>query len=256
VARKLYYKVKDDGHNIITDGEWDQIARLQHWYNSEFIWTAGKLGFRLFAVFPKTDCHKDNDLLMKEIHNRYNELRYSGISEADIIRRLDTEGLTISQKGGYFSECVASGFTRVAGNEYNAYLVCEFLMKTSSIARHTKIEVRDEGEFIKTKTAVFFDGSVYVNGSEACSPDRCRHLIESRNVFSIVNPSKYDDHPCLKNNIPDFEKMDSEERKAAVKDWNWLGFGNNFDEDGNDRDGLDLNQKIINFCYLEELKKS
>lgn len=249
MARKLYYKVTDDGHNVLTDEEWDQIARLQHWYNSEFIWTAGKLGFRLFAVFPNTGSSKENDVLIRQIHERQKELRHSGFSEADTIRRMEAEGLIISQKGGYDTECIASGFTRIAGNEYNAYLVCEFLLKASRIARRAKIDVRDEGEFIKTKSAVFFDGSVYVNGSEACSTDYCRHLIDYRQVFSIVNPSKYDDHPYLRNNIPDFEKMDSEERRAVVRDWNWLGFGDNFDEEGNDREGLNLNQKVTNFFF-------
>lgn len=254
MARKLYYKIKDNGKNILTDDEWDRIARLQHWYNSEFIWTAGKLGFRLFAVFPKTDSSLENEKLFSDIRDRHKELRQSGFSEAETIRRMESEGLIISQKGGYFKDCIASGFTRIAGNEYNAYLVCEFLLKVSRITRLSRIEIRDEGEFIKTKTAVFFDGSVYIGENEWHNLVYCRHLADCRQVFSIVNPAKYDNHPYLKNDIPDFDKLHEEEKKAVVKDWNWLGYGDNYDKGGNDREGLNFNEKVTNFFLLEGTK--
>src|SRR3989442_10557590 len=34
-----------------------------------------------------------------------------------IIAQLEADGLVIAKRGGYFDQCLASGFTRVAGNE-------------------------------------------------------------------------------------------------------------------------------------------
>jgi hypothetical protein len=252
VARKIYYQIKDDGSNVLTDTQWDEIARLQHWYNSEFIWTAGKLGFRLFAVFPNISTSVENDDLLKEIRDRHKELRQSGLSETETIHIMEEEGLIISQKGGYLNGCIASGFTRVAGNEFNAYLVCEFLLKASRVATHARIMVRDEGEFIKTKVLVFFNGSAFLKRIEELSVEYFNHLVDNKQVFSIVNPSKYNDYPVLRNNIPEFNKMEPEEQKILLKDWNWLGYGGNYDFGGNDREGLNLNEKITNFIIFQQ----
>ena len=252
MARKIYYRISDDGTNKLTDDQWEEIARVQHWYNSEFFWTAGKLGFRLFAVFPRTDGSVESEALIKVIHERHKELRHSGFSESDAIRRMEEEGLIFSQKGGYFRNCLASGFTRVAGNEYNAYLVCEFLLKASVIAEQSKIVVRDEGEFIKSKCITLYNGSVYLNRSDEINLEYLKHLAGGKQVFSIVNPSKYNEYPVLKNNIPDFNEMEPEERRGILKDWNWLGYGNNYDEGGNDLKGSDLNKKVANFFIMDE----
>ncbi|HZY10272.1 MAG TPA: hypothetical protein VFF29_03885, partial [Bacteroidota bacterium] len=151
MARKLYYKIVDDGRNRITDQEWEEILRLQHWYNSEFSWTAGKLAFKMYVVFSNQDrVEESEEGVWGDIHKRRVELRYQGLMDNQIIRQLETEGLIHVKKGGYFDGCLASGFTRVAGNEFNAYLACEYLLKASRIAQSAVIEVKDEGEFIKT----------------------------------------------------------------------------------------------------------
>src|SRR5690242_15110212 len=163
MARKLYYKVIDDGRNAITDAEWGEIARLQHWYNSEFIWTAGKLALKMYAVFPDSERRpEDADELWQIIRRRREELEREGMSENETIRKLIAEGLIIAHKGGYFDDCLASGFTRVAGNEFNAYLVCEFLLKVSRLSPRIAVNLYDEGEFVKSHEATFAGGDVTV----------------------------------------------------------------------------------------------
>jgi hypothetical protein len=251
MARKLYYKIIDDGRNRVLDTQWEAVLRLQHWYNSEFVWTAGRLGFKMYAVFPN---HEGSPLsaddLNRKIETRRQELTEKGYSENEMILQLQQEGLVFVQKGGYFESCLASGFTRVAANEFNAYLVCEFLLKTSIILQDATIMAYDEGEFIKSKEAQFRQGNVLIG---LRNPERemyYRRLVENNHVFAIVDSRKYDNFPGFQNNVKGFNEKPEDEREIILRDWNWLGFENNFDRDGDDVQGYDLNSKVREFRII------
>ncbi len=34
MARRIKYWIEDNGKNFMTDDEWDEIMKLQRWYNS------------------------------------------------------------------------------------------------------------------------------------------------------------------------------------------------------------------------------
>jgi hypothetical protein len=248
MARKVYYKIFDDGKNKIADSEWEEILRLQHWYNSEFIWTAGRLALKMFAVFPNMDRENMNEeeLWQQIMSGRY-RLRTQGLSENEIVQRLEAEGLVIVKKGGYFDACLASGFTRVAANEFNAYLVCEFLLKVSHIAQDAVITVLDEGEFIKTRNLKFRKGNVILSFEGQSNIPYVKEIIANRHVFAVVDAAKYDHFPKFKTTISDFNDLTKEEKQSILHDWNWLGFDNNFDLNGDDILGFDLNKKVTSF---------
>jgi len=247
MARKLYYKIIDSGHNRISDDEWENILRLQHWYNSEFIWTAGRLAFKMYAVFPNPDSAANSDELWHRITQRRHELEQQGLSENEMIHQLEAEGLVIVQKGGYFDKCLASGFTRVAGNEFNAYLVCEFLLKASHLAPNAVMTAYDEGEFIKPKQIQFRRGGVVIQIRDEMREPYYRKLIGNRHVFAIVDSGKYDQFPRFQTTINDFNDLTIDEKLSILKDWNWLGFENNYDINGDDIQGFDLNKKVARF---------
>ncbi|HLX13168.1 MAG TPA: hypothetical protein VKS81_10185 [Bacteroidota bacterium] len=248
MARKLYYKILDNGGNKILPDQWEEVLRLEHWYNSEFLWTAGKLAFKQYAVFPNFDHFFINeDELWKKIVERKNELRGRGYNEEEIVNFLESENLIIAKKGGYFDGCLASGFTGVAANEWNAYLVCEFLLRCSRIVDTASIMVEDEGNFIKTKRAQFIRGAVVLESPDARNAALYSAMIEHRHVFSIVDPEKYDQFPSFQSTISDFNALELDEQRLILKDWNWLGFDNNFDRDGDDVRGTDLNKKVKSF---------
>ncbi len=245
MARKIYYKIIDDGRNIIREEEWEQIIRLQHWYNSEFNWTAGHLGFKTYAVFPNPEAEEGNrNALLVRIMVRRQELMREGMSENRVIEQLQSEGLVVAQKGGYFDKCLASGFTRVAANEFNAYLVCEFLLKVSTIARDAAVSAYDEGEFIKSGRVIFFNGGVKIPAKDSPKAAYLRSLVDHRHVFAVVDPAKYDHFPGYQSMVSGFNDKPIEEKLSILKDWNWLGFENNFDRDGDDVQGYDLNRKV------------
>ncbi len=248
MARKLYYKIYDDGTNALTEPQWEDIMRLQHWYNSEFHWTAGRLAFKMYAVFPNTDSVITNeDDLMREIVEQRKMLHESGMSENEIIRRLEVEGLIIAKKGGYFDGCLASGFTRVAGNEFNAFIVADFLLKASRVAKDVRIMVHDEGEFIKSKDVVFRRGDVILQTDDRTKISYFKAMVEHKHVFAIVDAAKYDRFPKFQSTISDFNSLPHDEKDQIVKDWNWLGFENNYDVNGDDIQGFDLNAKVSSF---------
>ncbi|MBA4312194.1 MAG: hypothetical protein C0417_06155 [Chlorobiaceae bacterium] len=254
MARKIFYKIIDEPSNKISDQEWDDVLRLQHWYNSEFIWTAGRLGFRMYAVFPNIDSNLiDFESLDKIIHERKKILRQNGLTENETIQILEAEGLVITQKGGYIDKSLASGFTRVACNEFNAYLVCEFLLKSSLILRNSTITVSDEGEFIKSKSVMFHQGNAILRKDNEKSGERLPEMILNRHIFAIVDPSKYNHHPDYRNTINNFSTLNQEEKESILTDWNWLGFAGNYDIHGDDVRGYDLNKKVRSF-YLEIIK--
>jgi hypothetical protein len=244
MARTIHYKIIDESTSIITDKEWEEISRLQHWYNSEFIWTAGRLALKMYAVFSNWDKYQgDTKKLLQTISSRRRELKRRGLTENAIIEQLVGDGYVIAKKGGYSDNCLASGFTKVAGNEFNAYLVCEFLLKASMIARNAAWTVFDEGNFIKTHRVRIRDGIVYVptDGEEE---RRAEYYIREHKIFSIVNPQKYDNFPKFRTLVAGFNELDEEEKQEILRDWNWLGFSECYDINGDDIQGFDLNRKV------------
>ncbi len=247
MARTIHYKIIDDPGNRVTDNEWEEILRLQHWYNSEFIWTAGRLALKMYAVFPNwEEFDGDEKELIERITKRQRDLRKSGYSENEIILQLESDGLVIAKKGGYMDNCLASGFTKVAGNEFNAYLVCEFLLKASTIAKNAEFSLYDEGRFIKSKRIKIQDGIIRVSAGEE-QKGITDELVRERKIFSIVNSQKYDEFPKFRTLVAGYNDLDDSEKMEILKDWNWLGFGENFDINGDDLQGYDLNVKVIKF---------
>lgn len=248
MARKLYYKVLEDGTNQLSESEWEGIQRLQHWYNSEFMWTAGKLNFRKYVIFPNVDLNEEgSEELWIRIRERRDKLRALGLPEAETVRILQKEGLIVVKKGGYYDQCLASGFTRVAANEWNAYLVCEFLLKVSCIAPSAAIEVFDEGAFIKAKSIRISNGTVTVLLKDEGGRPYAEAMIAHQHVFAVVDPAKYDQFPVLKSTLDDFNDLERDQQKGILKNWNWLGFEGNFDINGDDVRGSDLNKKVVEF---------
>ncbi len=245
MARRVNYRIHDDGKNFISTEEWDAIKSLQNWYNSEFFWTGGKISLRRFIVFPNFES-VGRDLNI--VRRQFGELEKAGYSDEEIIRELEARNLVIVKRGGYEDGMLASGFTRVADNEFNAFLVLDFLLKVSRIARTATLEVFDEGDFVKTHAADLANGDVIVKEGTV-SRDLYAEAKESRRVFSIVNPDKYDRHPEFTNRVNEFNELLPVERARVLEDWNWLGYESkaDFDFNGDDFFGFDLNRKV---CHL------
>ncbi|MGB9591241.1 MAG: hypothetical protein ACP5US_06935 [Candidatus Kryptoniota bacterium] len=242
MARNIYYSVAERPENFISDDEWEQIKSLQRWYDLEFIWTGGHLNLKKYLIFPNYDKVGDN---LKIIRARMQELERFGYTESEIINVLQKEALIFVRKGGYQDGMIASGFTRVADNEFNAFLVLDFIIKASRIASSASFEVVDEGRFVKPQRITIRNGAVIVYRKNV-TDEAYKQVFNTRKVFSIVNPGKYDNHPVFSNIIDEFSIMSKEDLAKAVANWNWLGYDSKqaYDFNGDDIEGFDLNMKV------------
>lgn len=250
MSRRIIYRIEDRPEYLITEEEWDEIKRLQHWYNSEFVWTTGKLSFRRYLVFPNTEEFSGLDAsVWRIIEERKHKLAGQGMSDEEIVRQLERDRLVFVKWGGYYDDCLASGYTRVADNEWNAFLVCDFLLKVSTLIPHVVIGIHDEGRFVRTKRLWLRDGVAMLKTRPSELPETIGEIVKHKQFFAVVDPQRYDRHPAFRNSIPDFNKLKKEDRQAWVKDWNWLGYGNGYDEQ-NTAGGVDLNQKLRGFDFF------
>ncbi len=248
MGRRIIYKIGNTGESMPTDSQWREVSKLQHWYNSEFIWSTGRISFKRYVVFPNTEEFSDLDQSIWEIIGRRQvSLRKEGLSEEEIVAQLEKDRLIFVKWGGYFDNCFASGFTRVADNEWNAFLVCDFLLKASTLCPDTTIQVFDEGQFVKTGAVWFRDGAALVPKNIIRISSFIDEMLEDKHVFSIVDPEKYNKHPAFKNSIPDFNRLDRPEQRTLLQNWNWLGYGDSYDVEGDDSKGFDLNRKVRKF---------
>jgi hypothetical protein len=225
MARRLHCFVTAREENKVTDQEWEKIRKLQHWYSSEFFWTAGKPALKMYAVFPNLD-HPlaDENGLMEFISKRWNELRREGITENQILRMMRNEKLIILKEGGYRDGCLLSGSVRVANNEWNAYLFVELVLKASTIAENATFEVHDEGDFIRWRPVYIRRGNVTVVARSQQQYGRVQQIIDNNELFAPVDSHEYDNHPYYRTQVSGFRKMQHEAQRDTLKNWNWHGY--------------------------------
>ena len=251
MSRRIIYKIKERPEYLVTEGEWDEIKRLQHWYNSEFTWSTGNLAFKRYILFPNVDEFSGLDTQIWEIiRERKAKLQAQGNSEYEIVGQLERDRLVVVKWGGYFDDCLASGFTRVADNEWNSFLVCDFLLKVSTLLPHVMIEIFDEGGFVRTKRLWLRDAVAMVPRNKRTA-GIWESVIKEKRFFAAVDPKKYDKHPVFKDSIPGFNELELEERRALVRNWNWLGFENSEGTDDSVPGIVNLNVKLRGIDFFD-----
>ncbi len=245
MARRIHCYVAGKGENFISDEEWEQIRKLQHWYSSEFFWTAGKPALKMFAVFPNLE-HPlaDEDALIEFITRRWQELRRIGWTENEILRTMRDEKLVLLKDGGYHEDCILSGSVRVADNEWNAYLFTEFTLKASMLAQSATFEVHDEGEFIRWRPVYFRQGNVLLHARSKQQYRRIEQIVEKNELFALIDPREYDDHPGYRTQVAGFRRMEKDEKRDVLRHWNWHGYESIMKNSANDDMHYDLHIKV------------
>ncbi len=245
MPRALRYYIENEPDNAIANDEWAQIARLQHWYNSEFIWSCDRIGMKRYILFPNYDRIPEMPYHQAKYHFRKRLLAKKielGGDELAAVRAMEYEGLFTVRWGGVRDNALASGVSHVADNEFNAYLVCEFLLKCSTIATTATFCVADEGRFVITRNAAFRNGAVLVREQDAY-PNGGEIPLDIPQVFSVVNPNKYDEHPRFSQSLEDFDELDEQTIAGAAHEFGSLGFAQNYETAWGDNEGLNLQQR-------------
>lgn len=138
----------------------NKIIDLTDEYNTKYVWTCENVGFSNFGFFPNWEYWRalkgenySRDLIWKAIDTAYKSNEKFGMSHLDNIMNLRQIKRIIS-----FHQCDEKGnpdlkefhgFTKVAGNEWNALLTLAWLVEVSRVVPEAMIEVYDEGEFLK-----------------------------------------------------------------------------------------------------------
>lgn len=245
MPRALRYHIDDTPENRIDSRMWAEIARLQHWYNSEFLWSCDRIGLKRYILFPNYDAIPDMPYHTARYHFRRRLLakKIELQDELAAVHAMVAEGLFMVRWGGVRDDSIASGITHIADNEFNAYLLCEFLLKCSTIATEASFVVEDEGHFVLTGRAAFRNGELLVR-REDLRADADRDTLDIPQAFSVVNPAKYDDHPRFSQNIEDFDDHDETMMTASARDYGALGFATNYETAWGDNEGLNLQQRV------------
>jgi hypothetical protein len=131
----------------------------------------------------------NQDQLWKYINKAYEELKAEGFSRLQIIRDLLSRKL-IALHGddhNHLNLQKAYGFTKVAGNEWNAALVTSWLTQISRLLPEHTFTLHDEGEFLTHSCLVIKNGKA-----------RTEHGKVWRDVGFYcrpVNPKDFEQHP-------------------------------------------------------------
>jgi hypothetical protein len=253
MPRAIRYYIDDTPENSLPNELWRELVRLQHWYNSEFIWSCDRLALKRYILFPNYASIPDMPYKTAKFHfrKRFLQKKIELQDEIAAAKAVVEEGLFDVRWGGVRDNSLASGITRVADNEFNAYLVCEFLMKCSVIATDATFVAEDEGRFILTRRAMFRNGEILVRHDDLAPlvPDLDTSL-EIPQIFCVVNPTKYDEHPRFTQSVEDFDDLDGEEVTASVNNFRALGFAQNYETAWGDGEGLNLQQRARKVVLL------
>ncbi len=254
MPRALRYYIEKNDENRLNNDEWTQIAATQHWYNSEFFWSCDRIDFKRYILFPNYEHLPEMPYRQARFHFRKRLLakkRELG-NWVTAVAALEYEGLFSVRWGGTRDNSIASGITHVADNEFNAYLLCEFLLKCSTVAPEATFVVEDEGRFVLPGRVRFSNGSVIVLREDLEATNDRSVPGETPQIFAAVDPTKYDDHPPFTQRIEDHEELDDAELAAAIGQTNGLGFGENYDTRWGDNDGRSLQERARSIEIRDE----
>ena len=155
MGRTLHYEMRPNHKVVVTEQDWDKIRSLTDTFYSKFKWTCECVGFDSLNFYPRwkrcfVDSKLPSDLKGWEfVCAERDKLRANGMSQLEITKELHRRKLI-----SYYTDDnrenlqVAKGFTKVTGNEFNAFLVVAWLTEISRILPHHEFLIHDEGKFL------------------------------------------------------------------------------------------------------------
>lgn len=197
MGRTLHYNIKENKKIPITDADWERIHLLTRWFITNFKWTCEQPSFSNIDYYPRwPDWFRDSKLprlnstmeIWEYVTNAYEELEAKGLSTLQILRELNVKKFIafLGNNPDKLQLQKAYGFTKVAGNEFNALLVTAWITAISHILPNHTLTLYDEGEFL-TKELVIKNGmarpkygKVWRKIGAYCRP---------------VNPGDFKEHP-------------------------------------------------------------
>ncbi|OGJ85799.1 MAG: hypothetical protein A2268_00910 [Candidatus Raymondbacteria bacterium RifOxyA12_full_50_37] len=157
MGRTLHYTLLRNDAFPITEKDWDRIIAATEAFNTKFTWTCERVGFHNVDYYPRWPSRFKNSRLPVDgdaweyINARYKRLEKRNLNHLQIVRRMLSEKF-IAIHGDNPDKIdlqQANGFTKVAGNEWNAFLTVAWIVTVSTMLPNHEIELNDEGHFLK-----------------------------------------------------------------------------------------------------------
>lgn len=234
MGRTIHYEIT----GAIADDQWDGIDKLQDGYNQKYRWSCECLSLtRIPFWYPRwpnqfKDSKFDKGITANkawEIINRQLD-GLSGVTlEKKVFELVDEKILVLGERSK--KDITASGFTKVADNEWNAQLVIAFLTETSKIAKNFPVKIYDEGDYILCHYIIIRNGVVsldheriknYLAGLKERQKDsgmedyfkeeinamRDNLVLSGKGIiFAEINPQEYQDHPQFRTLTINLEQV-------------------------------------------------
>ena len=139
MGRTLHYTLKENKKVQVTEANWEEIDKIAQRYIDQYKWTCELPGFSNIDYYPRwPDWFRESGLpVYKTVHpliemtreelwdivnKAYEDLKAKGMTKIQTLSELLNRKL-IALHGddpNHFSFQTAHGFTKVAGNEWNA----------------------------------------------------------------------------------------------------------------------------------------
>ncbi len=156
MGRTLHYELRRNPAVTLTDNDWNRIEKITDFFNKTFTWTCENVGFCTLTFYPRWHkFFKDSKLPDDKsgwdiVNSSYKNLQAKGLTRLQILHALHKHKLiAYYTKDDKLNLQKAHGFTKVAGNEWNAVLVTVWLTEVSKILPDNEFELHDEGMFLK-----------------------------------------------------------------------------------------------------------
>lgn len=141
MGRTLHYGI--EGNISPTKSQYQKLLDLCNSYNEKYNWTCENvhLGIDYYPNWEHFRKDKNEDNAWDIINQNYNALKAQGLEEIDIIYTLEKMNYVL-----LYERDELRGFTKVCGNEDNAYYVINFVLDCSKVFPKREFYLHDEGD--------------------------------------------------------------------------------------------------------------
>jgi hypothetical protein len=98
---------------------------------------------------------------------------------------------------------------------------------------------------------MFRNGEILVQQEDLQAAGHDTSLLDTPQVFAVVNHEKYDEHPIFRQRLEEFDELDQTELVQAIGLSDGLGFGENYDTRWGDHDGLNLQMRAHKVVMID-----
>jgi hypothetical protein len=155
MARTLFYFISSAAPEGMTACHWQTIEALRDFYNREFYLDRRRIQLAPVEYMPRWPEIYPDSLLGTNDYELGWRLIQEQLHSGRSLEVMEREKLIVTKQN---PENMYLGITQTRNNHWDAFLVCEFLLKVSYLSPDLSIEVFDESDFIPSGHLIIRNG--------------------------------------------------------------------------------------------------